>query len=62
MSTKASAKTYGATMPLVLIVAHRRIQAVDAISIIHLPIYSNNGNNALSMRRYSAKLTRLKLK
>jgi hypothetical protein len=49
-------------MPLVLVVAHRRIQTVDAISIVHLTIYNNNGNNALSTRKYSAILTHLKLK
>jgi hypothetical protein len=53
---------YGATMPLVLVVAHRRIQTIDAISIVHLTICNNNENNALSTRRYSARLTRLKLK
>jgi hypothetical protein len=47
-------------LPLVLVVAHRRIQAVNAIAIVHLTICNNNGNNALSTRRYSAKLTRLK--
>jgi hypothetical protein len=49
-------------MPLVLVVVHRRVQTVDAISIIHLAICNNNRNNALSMRRYSARLTHLKLK
>jgi hypothetical protein len=49
-------------MPLVLVVAHRRVQAVDAIFIIHLAIYNNNGNNALSTRKYLARLTLLKLK
>jgi hypothetical protein len=49
-------------MPLVLVVAHRRVQAVDAISIIHLTICNNNRNNALSTRKYSARLTCLKLK
>jgi hypothetical protein len=49
-------------MPLVLVVAHRRIQAVDAITVVHLIICNNNGNNALSMRKYSARLTHLKLK
>jgi hypothetical protein len=49
-------------MPLILIVAHHRIQIVDAISIIYLAICNNNGNKALSTRMYSAKLTRLKLK
>jgi hypothetical protein len=29
---------YEATMPLVLVITHRRIQAVDIIAIIHLPI------------------------
>jgi hypothetical protein len=46
-------------MPLVLVVSHRRIQAVGAITVVHLAIYNNNGNNALSMKRYSARLTRL---
>jgi hypothetical protein len=45
---------------LVLVVAHRRIQAVNAIAVVHLTICNNNGNNALSTRRYSARLTRLK--
>jgi hypothetical protein len=49
-------------MPLVLVVAHHRVQAVDAITVVHLAIYNNNGNNALSMRKYSARLTHLKLK
>jgi hypothetical protein len=49
-------------LPLVLVVAHRRIQTVDVIPIVHLTIYNNNGNNALSTRRYSARLTRLKPK
>jgi hypothetical protein len=49
-------------MPLVLVVTHRRVQAVDAITIVHLTICNNNGNNALSIRKYSARLTRLKLK
>jgi hypothetical protein len=49
-------------MPLVLIVAHRGIQTVDAISIVHLVICNNNGNKTLSMRMYSARLTRLKRK
>jgi hypothetical protein len=44
-------------LPLVLVVAHHRVQTVDAITIIHLTIYNNNGNNALSTRRYSARLT-----
>jgi hypothetical protein len=44
-------------LPLVLVVAHRRIQIVDAIPTVHLAIYNNNGNNALSTRRYSARLT-----
>jgi hypothetical protein len=35
-------------MPLVLVVVHRRVQAVDAITVVHLTIYNNNGNNALS--------------
>jgi hypothetical protein len=49
-------------MPLVLVVAHRWIQAVNAVAIVHLTICNNNGNNALSTRRYSARLIRLKLK
>jgi hypothetical protein len=49
-------------MPLVLVVAHRRVQTVDAITVIHLTIYNNNGNNALSTRKYSARLTHFKLK
>jgi hypothetical protein len=49
-------------MPLVLVIAHRMVQAVDAIPVIHLTICNNNGNNALSTRKYSARLTRLKLK
>jgi hypothetical protein len=49
-------------LPLVLVVAHRRIQTVDAIPIVHLTICNNNGNNALSTRRYSARLIRLKPK
>jgi secreted Zn-dependent insulinase-like peptidase len=48
-------------LPLVLVVTHRRIQAVNAIAVVHLTIYNNNGNNALSTRRYSARLTHLKL-
>jgi hypothetical protein len=47
-------------LPLVLVVAHLRIQAINAKVIVHLTIYNNNGNNALSTRRYSARLTRLK--
>jgi ribosomal protein L32 len=37
-------------MPLVLVVAHRRVQIVDAITVVHLTICNNNGNNALSTR------------
>jgi hypothetical protein len=48
-------------LPLVLVVAHRRIQAVNAIAVLHLTICNINRNNALSTRRYSARLTRLKL-
>jgi hypothetical protein len=48
-------------LPLILVVARRRIQTVDAITIVHLTIYNNNGNNALSTRRYSARLTLHKL-
>jgi hypothetical protein len=47
---------------LVLVVTHRRVQAVDAIAIVHLTICNNNGNNGLSMRKYSARLTHLKPK
>jgi hypothetical protein len=49
-------------LSLVLVVAHRRVQAVNAITVVHLTICNNNGNNALSTRKYSARLTRLKLK
>jgi hypothetical protein len=49
-------------MPLVLVVTHCRVQTVDAISIVHLAICKNNGNNALSTIKYSVRLTRLKLK
>jgi hypothetical protein len=45
---------------MVLVVAHHRIQIVNAIAVVHLTICYNNGNNALSTRRYSARLTRLK--
>jgi hypothetical protein len=45
---------------MVLVVAHRWIQTVDAVTIVHLTICNNNGNNVLSMRRYSARLTRQK--
>jgi hypothetical protein len=36
---------------MVLVVAHGRVETVDAISIVHLAIYNNNGNKALSTRR-----------
>jgi hypothetical protein len=49
-------------LPLVLVVAHRRVQAVDAITVVHLTICNNNENNALSTRKYSARLTHLKPK
>jgi hypothetical protein len=49
-------------LPLVLVVTHRWIQAVDAIAVVHLTIYNINGNNTLSTRKYSARLTRLKPK
>jgi hypothetical protein len=49
-------------LPLVLVVAHRRVQTVNAITIVHLTICNNNGNNALSTRKYSARLTRLNQK
>jgi hypothetical protein len=45
---------------LVLVVTYRRVQAVDAIPVVHLTICNNNVNNALSTRKYSARLTRLK--
>jgi hypothetical protein len=48
-------------LPLVLVVAHHWVQTVDAIPIIHLTICNNNGNNALSTRRYSARLSHYKL-
>jgi hypothetical protein len=53
---------YRATMPLVLVITHRRVHAVDAITVVHLAICNNNGNNTLSTIKYSARLTRLKLK
>jgi hypothetical protein len=49
-------------MPLVLVVAHRRVHAVDAIIVVHLTICNNNKNNVLSTRKYSARLTCLKPK
>jgi hypothetical protein len=49
-------------MPLVLVVAHCRVKAVDVITVVHLTICNNNENNALSTRKYSARLTRLKPK
>jgi hypothetical protein len=49
-------------LPLVLVVAHRRVQAIDVITVVHLTIYNNNGNNALSTRKYSARLIHLKPK
>jgi hypothetical protein len=49
-------------MPLVLIVAHCRVQAIDAINVVHLTICNNNENIALSTRKYSARPIRLKLK
>jgi hypothetical protein len=49
-------------LPMVLVVAYRRIHTVDAITIVHLTICNNNGNNALSTRRYSARLTHQKPK
>jgi hypothetical protein len=48
-------------MPLVLIITHRRIQVVDIVAIVHLPI-CNKWEQTLSTRRYSARLTHLKLK
>jgi hypothetical protein len=45
---------------MVLVVAHRRIQTVRAVPVVHLTICNNNGNNALSTRMYSARLTRHK--
>jgi hypothetical protein len=50
------------TTSMVLVVAHREIQTVDAIYIVHLAICNNNGNKALSTRMYLARLTRLKQK
>jgi hypothetical protein len=47
-------------LSLVLVVTHRRVQTVDVILVVHLTIYNNNGNNALSTRRYSARLIRHK--
>ena len=47
---------------MVLVVAHRWVETVDVVTIVHLTIYNNNGNKALSMRMYSARLTRLKQK
>jgi hypothetical protein len=44
------------TMPLVLVVVHRWVETVDAVTIVHLIIYNNNGNKALSMRIYLASL------
>jgi hypothetical protein len=52
---------YGATMPLVLVITHYRIQAIDTVTILHLPICNKRGQT-LSTRRYSARLTHLKLK
>jgi hypothetical protein len=49
-------------LPLVLVIAHRRVQAVDAITVVHLTSCNNNGNNALSTTKYSARLIRLKPK
>jgi hypothetical protein len=49
-------------MPLVLVVSHRRVQAVDAIIVVHLTICNNNRNNALGIRKYSNRLNHLKLK
>jgi hypothetical protein len=49
-------------LPLVPVVAHRRVQAVDAITVVHLIICNNNGNNALSTGKYLARLTHLKPK
>jgi hypothetical protein len=45
-------------MPMVLIVAHSRVETVDAIFIVYLAICNNNRNKDLSTRRYSARLTR----
>jgi hypothetical protein len=49
-------------LPLVLVVVHRGVQTVDAITIIHLTICNNNGNNTLSTKKYSARFTHLKPK
>jgi hypothetical protein len=50
------------TTPLVLVVAHRWVETVDVVTMVYLTIYNNNGNKALSTRRYSARLTHLKRK
>jgi hypothetical protein len=49
-------------LPLVLVVVYRRVLAVDAMTVVYMTICNNNGNNALSTRKYSARLTRLKPK
>jgi len=42
------------------LLVHGEIEAVLAIAVINYTIY-NNGNKTLSMKRYSARLTRHKL-
>jgi hypothetical protein len=42
---------------MVLSITHRRIEVVDTVAVIHLPIY-NKWEQTLSTRRYSARLTR----
>ena len=43
---------------MVLVLIHYRSKAVLAVAMIH-NVICNNGNKTLSMRRYSARLTRL---
>jgi hypothetical protein len=46
-------------MPMVLSITHRRVKAVDTIAVVHLPICNKwEKNKTLTMRRYSARLTR----
>jgi hypothetical protein len=52
---------YGATMPLVLVITHRKIQVVDTTAIVHLPI-CNKWGQTLSTRKYLARHSRIKLK
>jgi hypothetical protein len=49
-------------MSLVLVATHRRVQADDVITVVHLTICNNNENNTLSTRKYLARLTHLKQK